>query len=198
MLSAHLTSLAALWIAGFAFREQPCQAAEATNLSTSRALPAIRVNKGGHYLETADGRPFFWLGDTAWKLLHSATREECSYFLQTRAHQGFTVLQVVVLAEDVGITQTNALGERPFAGNDPQPFFSRIPDQSLMVGGTGKGGQHLQATRDLEGTYAFVYFPMNDQTATIDLAKLRSNPVRAWWYDPANGYAPPGLRAVSR
>ena len=30
----------------------------------AESLPAIRVNAGGHYLETADGKPFFWLGDT--------------------------------------------------------------------------------------------------------------------------------------
>lgn len=32
---------------------------------SASALPAICVNAGGHYLETADGKPFFWLGETA-------------------------------------------------------------------------------------------------------------------------------------
>jgi hypothetical protein len=70
---------------------------------------------------------------------------------------------------------------------ESRPFFTRIPDQSLIVGDAGKGGFHLQATRDREGTYALVYFPLNDQTATIDLAKLNAKKIRAWWYDPRTG-----------
>jgi hypothetical protein len=411
------------------------------------ALPAIRVNAGGHYLETADGRPFFWLGDTGWKLIHSTTRTECSYYLRTRARQGFTIIQVMGLSEDE-LADTNALAVRPFLNNDParpndayfdrvaevvdeaaanhlyvallpawgdqltapwgkgprifrednlpvvhayakylgvkmknksnvvwmlggdrppklegaragfpahydwtpiwrefaagiregtgsspvflyhpqgegrtskyledeswlsingmqsghgsghdvpvwdwvahdyaltpakptldlepnyedhpvnpwprwnpangyfrdydvrkqtyrsvfagacgvtyghhavwqfagpryepinfpdrdwinamfrpagtqmiflrqlmesRPFFSRIPDQALIVGDAGKGGEHMQATRDAGGTYAFIYFPMNDQSALIDLGKLQAKTVRAWWYDPRTG-----------
>lgn len=93
-------------------------------------LPAIRVQADGHYLETTDGRPFFWLGDTAWQLIHATTREECSYYLRTRAAQGFTIVQATVLAEFDGLNQPSALGERPFANNDPaQPnekYFDRV------------------------------------------------------------------------
>jgi len=70
---------------------------------------------------------------------------------------------------------------------ESRPFFSRIPDQSLIVGDTGKGGLHLQATRDREGTYAFVFFPLNVLPARIDLGKLRAKEIRAWWYDPRTG-----------
>jgi len=70
---------------------------------------------------------------------------------------------------------------------ESRPFFARIPDQSLIVGDAGKGGWHIQATRDREGTYAFVYFPLNDQSATIDLIKLHAQEIRAWWYDPRTG-----------
>jgi hypothetical protein len=70
---------------------------------------------------------------------------------------------------------------------ESRPFFSRIPDQLLIVGDTGKGGLHLQATRDKKGSYAFVYFPQNDQTAKIDLGRLRASRLRVWWYDPRTG-----------
>jgi hypothetical protein len=425
-----------------------------------RQLPAIRVHADGHYLETTDGKPFFWLGDTGWKVIHCLSRSDASYYLHTRAQQGFTIVQLMVLDENDGITETNALGQLPFidsdptrpndnffdrvveiadeaaadglyvallpawgdqltapwgegprifrndnlpavhryakylalrlrgrsnvvwmlggdrpakldaassdqypnspgigagfaanydwtpiwrefaaglaegAGNSPvilyhpssgiyrtskflageswlsingmqsghggghnqpvwdwiaedyalnpakptldlepnyedhpynpwpqwnpatgyfrdhdarkqtyrsvfagacgvtygdhavwqfagsgaevinhadrdwisamfspagrqmgflrqlmesRPFFSRVPDQSLIVGDPGKGGFHLQATRDREGTYAFIYFPMNDQSANIDLAKLNAKRIRAWWYDPRAG-----------
>jgi hypothetical protein len=62
-------------------------------------------------------------GDTAWELIHSTTQEECSYYLQTRAAQGFTVVQAVVLAEMDGVHKLSALGS----------FFERIPDPSMIV-----------------------------------------------------------------
>lgn len=40
-------------------------------------LPRVQVHAGGHYLQAGDGKPFFWLADTAWQLVHSTTREEC-------------------------------------------------------------------------------------------------------------------------
>ena len=46
---------------------------------------------------------------------------------------------------------------------------------------------HMQATRDREGSYAFVYFPMNDQRATIELASLKAKRLRGWWFDPRTG-----------
>lgn len=92
-------------------------------------LPPIQVNAGGHYLETADHKPFFWLGDTGWKLFHSTTRAEASYYLQARARQGFTVIQSMVISENE-MADTNALGERPFINDDPttpnEKYFDRV------------------------------------------------------------------------
>jgi Protein of unknown function (DUF4038)/Putative collagen-binding domain of a collagenase len=93
-------------------------------------LPRISVHADGHYLQTEDGKPFFWLGDTAWELIHRTTREETSYYLHTRSRQAFTVVQTVVLAEFEGITKTSAFGERPFINDDvrkPNPaYFDRV------------------------------------------------------------------------
>jgi Protein of unknown function (DUF4038)/Putative collagen-binding domain of a collagenase len=105
------------------------------------ALRAVRVHPGGHLLETDDGRPFFWMGDTAWRLIHGTTREECSYYLHTRARQGYTVVQTVVLSEMDGVRQPSALGDRPFVGEDPlrpnERYFDRvveIVDEAASVG----------------------------------------------------------------
>jgi len=70
---------------------------------------------------------------------------------------------------------------------ESRPFFDRQPDQSLIVGDPGSGGFHLQATRDAAATYAFVYFPLNDLTCTINLGRLCSPRIKAWWYDPRSG-----------
>lgn len=95
-----------------------------------QALPRVRVHPGGHYLETEDGRPFFWLGDTAWELIDHTTREECSYYLKTRASQGYTIIQTVVLAEFDGVRQPSAWGETPFIDLDPEKpnpkYFDRV------------------------------------------------------------------------
>jgi hypothetical protein len=69
---------------------------------------------------------------------------------------------------------------------ESRPYFHRIPDQAL-VRETGEGGLHIQATRDVQGTYAFLYFPMNDQKASVDLGRLKAKELRAWWFDPRTG-----------
>ena len=43
--------------------------------ATPTPLPRVAVHPAGRYLQTEDGRPFFWLADTAWQLVHSTTRE---------------------------------------------------------------------------------------------------------------------------
>jgi len=109
-------------------------ACQPANTADSRAhpLPRVVVHSGGHFLATEDGHPFFWLADTAWELIHHTTREECSYYLKTRAAQGFTVIQTVVLSEFEGVTQPSALGEKPFLDNDPRRpndrYFDRVSE----------------------------------------------------------------------
>ncbi len=67
-----------------------------------------------------------------------------------------------------------------------RPYFDRVPDNSLIVGGQGEGADHVQATRG-DG-YAFVYIPTGGKV-TVDAAKLGSKKLRAWWYDPRTGTA---------
>lgn len=37
-------------------------------------LPRLSASADGHFLQCADGSPFFYLGDTAWELFHRLTR----------------------------------------------------------------------------------------------------------------------------
>jgi hypothetical protein len=68
-----------------------------------------------------------------------------------------------------------------------RPFLSRIPDQALLGSDPGSGGQHVQATRDASGSYAFVYFPRS-RPVFVRLDKLAGSKVRAAWYDPRSGH----------
>ena len=70
-------------------------------------------------LTQGDGKPFFWLGDTAWELVHRLNREETDFYLKNRADKGFTVIQTVVLAELEGLTKPNQFGHLPLRNNDP-------------------------------------------------------------------------------
>jgi hypothetical protein len=108
-------------------------AATALPFQPASSMPPLRVHAGGRSLETADGRPFFWLGDTGWKLLQSATRDEAAYYLQSRARQGFTVIQAVVLAEDESILKPNANGDVAFIDQDPARPNPRFFDHVASV-----------------------------------------------------------------
>lgn len=83
------------------------------------AIPTPRVHKGQRFFETPDGKPFFWLADTAWELFHRLNREEADHYLQVRARQGFNVVQAVLLAELDGLNTPNAYGHRPLLERDP-------------------------------------------------------------------------------
>src|SRR4026208_402762 len=79
----------------------------------------LKVSENKRFLVKADGKPFFWLGDTAWELFHRLNREDADRYLDDRARQGFTVLQAVALAELDGLNDPNAYGHRPLIENDP-------------------------------------------------------------------------------
>jgi len=91
----------------------------AAQISTAAPLPALRVSENHRFLVTADGQPFFWLGDTAWELFHRLNREDAVSYLDRRAGQGFTVVQAVALAELDGLNDANADGHKPLLNNDP-------------------------------------------------------------------------------
>lgn len=85
----------------------------------TNARDRLRVSDNGHYLQYADGRPFFYLGDTAWELFHRLDREQADLYLADRAAKGYTVIQAVALAELDGLNTPNAYGHRPLVDRDP-------------------------------------------------------------------------------
>lgn len=96
-------------------------AAAATALLTSASAQQrpIAISENGHYLQYADGRPFFYQGDTAWELFHRLDREEADRYLRDRAAKGFNVIQAVALAELDGVDVRNAYGDLPLTDSDP-------------------------------------------------------------------------------
>jgi Protein of unknown function (DUF4038)/Putative collagen-binding domain of a collagenase len=88
-------------------------------LAQPQGLPRLKVSENRRFLVSADGRPFFWLADTAWELFHRLDREQADRYLRNRAERRFTVIQAVALAELDGLQTPNPYGARPLLDNDP-------------------------------------------------------------------------------
>lgn len=82
-------------------------------------LPRLKISPDSRFLIYADGRPFFYLADTAWELFHRTDRKQAVEYLQKRADQKFTVIHAVALAEVNGIGDPNMYGDLPLLDKDP-------------------------------------------------------------------------------
>lgn len=90
-----------------------------TFMDRSSETTLLRVSSNGRYLIQADGKPFFWMADTAWELIHRLNREEVLTYLTNAADEGFNVIQVVGLAQLDGLTVGNAQGDLPLHDRNP-------------------------------------------------------------------------------
>jgi Protein of unknown function (DUF4038)/Putative collagen-binding domain of a collagenase len=101
----------------------------------------LQVSANRRFLVHDDGRPFFYLGDTAWELFHRLTLSEVERYLQDRAAKGFTVIQAVALAEIDGLHTPDMHGDQPLIGDDPaQPneaYFAHVDAVVAMAAGLG-------------------------------------------------------------
>jgi hypothetical protein len=69
---------------------------------------------------------------------------------------------------------------------ESRDLTSLVPDQSIILAGQGRGGNHVQAARASDGSFLFVYLPTG-RPVTIDTAQLAGPRAVAHWYDPRNG-----------
>src|SRR5213078_4605269 len=76
------------------------------------ALPGLRVSANAHFLEKTDGTPFFWLGDTAWRL-NSITPADVDFYLSNRVQNKFTGIQT-----DLGFNVSDYAGNRPYLNDN--------------------------------------------------------------------------------
>ena len=109
--------------------------------SSAAPLPRLKVSDNRRFLVTEEGHPFFWQADTAWELFHRLDRKEAESYLRARAAQRFNVVQAVVLAELDGLSEPNANGDRPLAGNDPlrpeEKYFAHVDTVVRMANDHG-------------------------------------------------------------
>src|SRR5258708_2914733 len=88
---------------------------------------ALTIAPNHHFLQYQDGRPFFWLGDTAWLMLSKLDRADTTRYLDDRHHKGFNVLQVMVLhgANEQTIAGVPALID----GKPEKPYIDAKPGE---------------------------------------------------------------------
>ncbi|MEO5682469.1 MAG: glycoside hydrolase family 140 protein [Chitinophagaceae bacterium] len=96
---------------------------------SSCGFAQFSVSANHRYL-LKDGKPFFWMGDTAWELFHRLDSSGADTYLKKRAEQGFTVVQAVVLAELDGMHTPNANGDIPLINDNPaspnEKYFKHV------------------------------------------------------------------------
>ena len=77
---------------------------------------------------------------------------------------------------------------------ESRPFFSRIPDQDILVAHRvstnipGAGRYQFVATRDTERSFAMVYAPVG-RAFKVKLSAIQGPNVKAWWFNPRDGQA---------
>jgi hypothetical protein len=69
-----------------------------------------------------------------------------------------------------------------------RPYFTRIPDQSVLATENATGEDYIGATRDAGGRYAMVYSPKGKPFAA-DMSRVSGSRAIAWWFDPRTGQA---------
>lgn len=112
--------------------------------SKGQDLPLIKIGANNHYLVTENEQPFFWLGCTAWELIHRLTREDIEHYIKDRKSKGFTIIQTVILAEIDGLNTPNAYGDKPLIDNDPTkingPYFEHV---DYVISQAEKNGMYI-------------------------------------------------------
>ena len=101
----------------------------------------LEVSPNGRYLVQADGSPFYYVADTPWQLLASLDLADTREYIDIRAAQGFTALQLVAtpwsfddraanwdFEGERGQARVNANGDVPFLDAD-----GRAPEQAQDV-----------------------------------------------------------------
>lgn len=90
----------------------------------------LKVSENRRFLVKEEGQPFFWLGDTAWEMIHKLGRKEAVDYLEDRAEKSFDVIMTVILGEINGVTVPNAEGHLPFIDLNParpnEDFFEHV------------------------------------------------------------------------
>ena len=81
-------------------------------MSAEKPWDSGRLMVKGQYLVHENGKPFFWLGNTAWLMPERLNRDEVEFFLTRESEEGYNVEQIQVL--DSNYPTFNVYGQQAF------------------------------------------------------------------------------------
>ena len=110
------------------------------------AIPSLRISDDGRYFFDNNGKPFFWLGDTAWLMFSKLTNEEIIAYLNDRQAKGYNVIQAMLLhtMEVSTVDGVKALianrADRPLVSNNGRDYWDLV---EFAVEEAGKRGIYM-------------------------------------------------------
>jgi hypothetical protein len=166
------------WLVACPARAQADPPAKPASPPAAKSVKSLRlaVSPNGRHFVDQDGKPFFYLGDTAWLLFQRLDHDELEEYLQDRVRKGFTVIQAYVirgLGERHPDGNRSLLGEPPFVDRDPtrpnEKYFenvdyviNRANELGLVMGlVTSKSwhvNEHPEKVFDEQNAYTFGKF----------------------------------------
>lgn len=92
------------------------------------------VRVAGSHFAHSDGTPFLWIADTAWNIALCGSEDEWRRYLELRATQGFTVIQIIT-TQWLGAPEGDADGNLFFTGSPPvvNPTAARRIDRFIEL-----------------------------------------------------------------
>lgn len=78
-------------------------------------IQKLQVSENGHYFQTEDGKPFFWLGDTGWLTFKKLDRDEIKTYFKDRKEKEYNVIQIMTLHSE---EMANVYGDSALVNKD--------------------------------------------------------------------------------
>jgi hypothetical protein len=146
--------------------------------ATLRSVKSLKlaISSNGRYFVDQQGKPFFYLGDTAWLVFQRLNHEEVDEYLKDRAGKGFTVIQAYVL-RGLGARHPDGaislIGVPPLIDRDPgrpnEAFFQNVDYvvnranelglvMGLVVTKSWHVNKHAERVFDVKNAYGFGKF----------------------------------------
>ncbi|WP_370479497.1 glycoside hydrolase family 140 protein [Tamlana flava] len=84
-------------VLGFLVSCKEIKKEQVQNEPEMEGMPKLEVSENGHYFQTKEGKPFFWLGDTGWLTFNKLDRDEIKKYFSDRKDKGFNVIQIMTI-----------------------------------------------------------------------------------------------------
>ena len=116
----------------------------------------LKISQDGRFIQFANGKPFFWLGDTGWLLPELLQRDEAAYYLRRCGEAGYNVVQIQVVN---GVPAYNAYGKLSmpkgfdFSTIDTEEGYGYWQHMDYIVDMAAANGIHVGMIADTDSAW---------------------------------------------